>query len=249
MHAMFVDNISESNTFFFVLKWVFVRRWSAGSFAERCSSYHSLDSLYISCIIAHVIIIIHNIYTCTCDISSYLSIVFASKHVQHPASPVDPKKAWEGMYIPSVADQHREMEYPTKSAPIPSMGVWHLTFFEAMVNWPLALVFKSYDIHDFTGSMHVYVIHVDGFESLLAILSKLRPRWSCWRKYGVEGGLQNGGIDYDSFDGFHLGSPDFTISFSVLESQPGDGIYFECLQKFRRSSATERTLIYRWLKG
>jgi len=30
-------------------------------------------------------------------------------------------------------------------------------------------VFKNYDIHDFTGRMNVYAIHVDGFESLLAI--------------------------------------------------------------------------------
>lgn len=137
-------------------------------------------------ILYHVIMFVHNIYTCTCDISSYLSIVFASKHVQHPASRVDPKKAWERMYIPNVADQHREMEYTTKSAPIPSMGVWHLTFFEAMVNWPLALVFKSYDIHDFTGRMNVHVIHVDGFESLLAIgkasseVIMLEEIWS-WR--------------------------------------------------------------------
>ena len=72
---------SQTHSSLSLIKWVFVRRWSAGSFAERCSSYHCLDGLYISCINAYVIIIVHvhNIYTCTCDISSYLSIVFASK--------------------------------------------------------------------------------------------------------------------------------------------------------------------------
>lgn len=42
--------------------------------------------------------------------------------------------------------------------------------------------------------------------------------------------LRNGGIDYDSFDGFHLGFQDFTISFSA-QNHFGDGIYLECLQK------------------